>query len=195
SSTPRRVGRLRAADAGARRAVARRRCILTQGEPMTRVQLVVSLCALAVTAGCGSTVDHPSAVKVMNAALGGTIAADGQVVNANWTPTGGNVDVTLTNPVGSGSAHIVGPLQHANGAVSTTLDVTFTQWHDPVANITLDGALHEAGTFSTVAPLTGDVKLDGALTSTGSVAATVDFDLHGSYAPTGFSVTGDVGGQ
>jgi hypothetical protein len=162
---------------------------------MTRLQLFVSLCALASAAGCGSSVDHASAVKVMNSALGGTIAADGQIVKADWTPTGGAVDVTLTNPVGSGSAHVLGTLQHGNGAVSTTLDVTFTKWNDPIAGITLDGALHEAGTFSTVAPLTGDVKLDGALATTGSVAATVDFDLHGSYAPTGFSVSGDVGGN
>ncbi len=149
----------------------------------------------ALAAGCGSTVDHPSAVKVMNAAIGGTISADGQIVSADWTPTGGDVDITLTNPIASGNAHIVGTLAHGSDGVTTTLDVTFVHWSDPVANLTLDGALHEAGSFSTVAPLAGDVKLDGALTTTGSVAAHVDFDVHGSYAPSGFSVSGDVGGQ
>lgn len=155
------------------------------------------LCSLValLLAGCGSTVDHPSAVKVMNSALGGTIAADGQVVSTDWTPTGGDVDVTLTNPVGSGSAHVVGTLSKGSGAVSETVDVTFTQWHDPVANLTLDGALHEAGNFATVAPLAGDVVLDGALTASGSVDAKVDVDLKGSYSPSGFSVAGDVGGQ
>jgi hypothetical protein len=162
---------------------------------MTRLRIVLSLFTVAAAAGCGSTVDRPSAVKVMNAALGGTIAADGQVVSADWTPTGGAVDVTLTNKVGSGSAHIVGAVQHANGVVDTKLDVTFSNWNDPIAGITLDGALHEAGTFSTVLPLAGKVSLDGALVSSGAVAATVDFDLQGSYSPSGFSIKGDVGGQ
>ena len=165
---------------------------------MTRLHLMLQLVSLVglTLAGCGgATVDHPSAVKVMNAALGATMSADGKVVNANATPTSAQVDITLTNPLGSGTAQVAGAVANNAGVVSTTLDVTFSHWTDPVANVTLDGALHEAGSFSTVAPLAGDVKLTGALAASGAVNGAVDFDLAGSYGPGGLSISGDVGGQ
>ena len=162
---------------------------------MRRLTSLASLIALAAVAGCGNTVDHDSAVKVMNSALGATVAGDGQVVKADWTATGGDVDATLTNLAGSGSAHVTGSLHAVNGVVTTALDVSLTSWHDALANITLDGTLHEAGSFSAVAPLAGNVTLDGALAATGAVNATVDFDLQGSYSPIGFAIKGDVGGN
>jgi hypothetical protein len=162
---------------------------------MLRLTMLGSLCLIALAAGCGSSVDHDSAVKVMNSALTGTIAADGQVVHVDWTGSNGNVDVTLTNTLGTGTAHVVGTVTRNGNTTTESIDVTFTQWHDNIHNVTLDGTLHEAGTFSAPLPLSGDVTVTGAVAASGSVNATVDFDLHGSYSPTGFAVKGDVGGN
>lgn len=149
--------------------------------------------ALLAIAGCGnSELDHDSAVKVMSAALTGTAAADAHVMNGN---AAGDLDVTITNTAGSGTLHLVGSATSANGTVTTSLDLTFDHWTDLATNVTLDGALHERGTFTTQAPLTGDVKLSGMLAASGAVTGNVDFDLAGSYGPTGVSVTGHVGGQ
>ena len=164
---------------------------------MLRLPLLTvgSLSLLAMASGCSNGVDHASAVKVMSSALTGTVAADGQTVSADWTASGGQVHATLTNPVGSGTADVSGTVTKNGSTTSETIDVTFHAWNDPVNHVTLDGSLHEAGTFSSPLPLSGDVSLTGALAVSGDVDATVDFDLHGSYSPSGFSVTGDVGGQ
>lgn len=162
---------------------------------MLRLTLLGSVCLLAMAAGCSKPVDHDSAVKVMNSALTGTIAADGQVVSVDWTKTAGHVDLVVTNTLGNGSAHVVGTIEHNGSVTTTSVDVTFDAWTDPVHHVTLDGALHEAGTFSAPLPLAGDVTLTGALVASGSVDATVDFDLHGSYSPSGFAVKGDIGGN
>jgi len=154
-----------------------------------------SLFLFALTTGCSNGVDHASAVKVMSSALTGTVAADGQVVSVDWTPSGGHVDAALTNLAGRGSAQVTGTVVRHGAVTSTTVDVTFEDWTDPLNHVTLNGSLHEAGTFSSPLPLVGDVRLGGALAASGDVVATIDFDLHGSYSPTGLSVTGDVGGQ
>ncbi|HEX4460600.1 MAG TPA: hypothetical protein VIA18_21625 [Polyangia bacterium] len=146
-------------------------------------------------AGCGNSVDHDSAVKVMNLALTGTVAADGQVVSVNLQPNGGTVTASLTNLLGKGTANIDGSLLVANNVTSTKLDVALDDWQDPLQNLTLQGSLHEVGDFTSPLPLIGDVKLTGALAASGSINATVDFDLHGTYSLTGLHVTGDVGGQ
>ena len=162
---------------------------------MTRLMMLGSLCLLALAAGCGNSVDHDQAVTVMSSALTGTVAADGQVVNVDWTKAGGQVDVMLTNHAGSGTAQLTGSVVRNGSVTTTTVDVAFQNWNDPIHNVTLNGTLHEAGTFSAPLPLAGDVTLTGALAATGSVTATVDFDVHGTYSPTGFAVKGDVGGN
>jgi hypothetical protein len=166
-----------------------------KGDLMLRLLTLGSLFLFALTSGCGNSVDHASAVKVMGSALTATVAADGQVASVDWNASGGHLDVALTNKAGSGSAQVTGTVVRNGSVTSTTLDVTLKDWTDPLNHVTLNGSLHEVGTFSAPLPLAGDVQLNGALAATGDVVATVDFDLHGTYAPTGFSVTGDVGGQ
>ncbi len=163
---------------------------------MLRLTIVGSLGLLALAGGCSNNnVDHASAVKVMSSALTGTVAADGQVVTVDWTGSAGHVDVALTNTVGMGSAHVTGSVVHNGNLIDETVDVAFDNWTDPVEHVTLNGTLHEAGTFSAPLPLDGNVSLTGALAASGAVDATVDFDLHGSYSPTSFTVNGDVGGN
>jgi hypothetical protein len=157
--------------------------------------MIGSICAIALAAGCSNHVDHDSAVRVMNSALAGTVAADGQVVHVDWTSAGGHVDVALTNPAGTGSAQVVGTVTKNGSTTQESIDVTFNQWHDAIHNVTLDGTLHEAGTFSAPLPLAGDVTLSGAVAASGNVNAMVDFDLMGSYSASGFAVHGDVGGN
>jgi hypothetical protein len=150
---------------------------------------------LTLAAGCGSSVDHASAVQVMNLALSGTVAADGQVVSVNLDPAGGQITAALTNPAGSGTATVNGTLAHNGSVTTTTLDIELKDWSDLLHHVTLDGSLHEAGSFSSQLPLLGDVKLTGALAASGDISATVDFDLQASYSLTSLKVTGDVGGQ
>jgi hypothetical protein len=161
---------------------------------MNRLVSITPLFMLAL-GGCSSQVDHASAVKVMGSAMSATVAADGHVMSANWKPFAGQVSVTLNNPVGGGTAQILGTANDSNGVVSTTLDIAFNHWHDALENITLDGSLHEAGSFTSGVPLAGSVELNGALAVSGAVNGAVDFDVKGSYSPTGFSVSGQVGGQ
>src|SRR5260370_17230678 len=97
----------------------------------------------------------------------------------------------LSTPAG-GAAFSAGSAITNNGVTSTTLDINFTHWVDPLANITLDGSLHEAGSFTSGLPLAGSVQLNGALAVSGSVNAPVDFDVKGSYGPGGFSLTGSL---
>jgi hypothetical protein len=153
-----------------------------------------SLLVLALASGCNNGLDHASAVKVMNSALTGTHAAEAHVITWNSSPSAGQIDVTLTNPVG-GSAHLVGNAAKTASDLTTTFDLTLTQWVDLENNITLDGALHEAADFSQPLPVNGSVQLTGDLTASGAIKGAVDFDLKGSYSPTGFNVSGQVGGQ
>jgi hypothetical protein len=162
---------------------------------MLRLTSLGSLFLVALASGCGNNVDHASAVKVMNSALSGTIAAGGQVVSVETNANGGTVDASLTNLLGGGTAHVTGTVTHNGNMTTIDVDVTFKDWTDPLAHVTLNGALHEAGTFASPLPTAGDIDLSGALAVTGDVNATVDFDLHGKYSPTGLSVNGDVGGQ
>ena len=161
---------------------------------MPRLAMIGTVCLLAL-AGCGNSVDHDSAVKVASSALTVTGNANGQVVQIDTTKNGGQVDIMLTNHAGTGTAHVTGTIARNGNVTTTTVDVTLQNWHDPVENVTLDGTLHEAGTFSALSPIAGDVTVNGALSSTGAVHATVDFDVHGSYSATGFAVNGDVGGN
>ena len=153
--------------------------------------LALSLAAV----GCGSSVDHDSAVKVMNLALTGTVAADNQTVSVNLNPNGGTVTASLTNLLGTGTATVDGSLTHKGTLTTSSLVVALDDWSDPQQSIKLTGSLHESGSFSSQLPLLGDVKLTGALQSTGDINASVDFDLEGTYSLNGFKVTGDVGGQ
>jgi hypothetical protein len=162
---------------------------------MIRSTALGSICLLALAAGCSNSVDHASAVKVMNLALTGTVAADGQVVSVNVDASKGQLDVALTDSTGSGSAEVTGEVKHKGTITTTTVDVTFKDWTDPLNHVTLNGSLHEAGSFSSALPLLGDVKLTGALAATGDVVGTVDFDLQATYSLLGLSVKGDVGGN
>jgi hypothetical protein len=160
------------------------------------MQRLIPIFVIGALAGCSSpSVDQPSAMKVMTAAMTTTVSADGQVVKADWTPTNGQVDVTLTNPIGNGTAHVTGSASDVNNVITTAVDITFTHWSDVANDVTLDGALHEKGTFTTASPLAGNVEIDGALAASGSVNATVDFDIKGDYGPSGFDVSGNVGGN
>jgi hypothetical protein len=160
---------------------------------MHRLLSFGSILLLVVAAGCNnSTLDHDSAVKVSNSALTATTAANANVMT-NSTG-GGHIDVTLTS-VGGGTAHVVGTVSKSGDVLSTVLDITFDHWTDVANNVTLDGTLHEDGTFSSPLPLAGTVHLDGDLAASGSVSGTADFDIDGSYSTSGFSVTGHVGGQ
>jgi hypothetical protein len=160
---------------------------------MHRLLSFGSLFLFAMVSGCGgSTLDHESAVKVTNSALTATVAANAHVMASVGN---GHIDVALTNPHGTGSAQIDGTVAKTGDMLSTTLDVKLDHWTDVETNITLDGALHEAGTIAVPVPLSGSVELTGTLSASGAVTGVVDFDLKGSYSPTGFSVTGHVGGQ
>jgi hypothetical protein len=167
----------------------------TEEELMLRSTALGSIWLLALAAGCGNNVDHASAVKVMNLALTGTVAADGQVVSVDVDASAGKIDVGLTDSSGNGSAQVKGTITHKGTITSTTVDVTFKDWTDPLSHVTLNGSLHEAGSFSSALPLLGDIKLTGALAATGDVVGTVDFDLQATYSLLGLSVKGDVGGQ
>jgi hypothetical protein len=157
---------------------------------MTRLLAFGSLFVFALASGCNNGLDHDSAVKVASSALNGTVAADVHVMAGN-----GSVDVTIDNPNGTGSAHVTGTSTKNGNMLDTKLEVVFTHWTDSAANITLDGSLHEVGTFAAPLPLSGNVQLTGALAASGSVSGSADFDLTGSYSAGGFSVSGQVGGQ
>jgi hypothetical protein len=158
---------------------------------MNRLLSIGPLIVFALATGCNNGLDHDSAVKVASSALDGTVAADVHVMTGN----GGSVDVTIDNVAGTGSAHVTGAVSKTGDMITTNLDVVFSHWTDSAAKITLDGTLHETGAFSTPVPLSGNVQLTGALSASGAVTGSADFDLTGSYSPGGFSVAGQVGGQ
>jgi hypothetical protein len=161
---------------------------------MLRLLSIAPLFVLAI-AGCSNNVDHATAQKVMTSALTASATANGKVTGASWTPSAAQVNISVTNPIAAGTATITGSASAANGVVTTNVDITLNHWVDPVENITLDGSLHEAGSFTTGLPLAGSVQIDGAIAASGSVNATVDLTLKGSYGPSGVSVDGSVGGN
>lgn len=147
-----------------------------------------------VAAGCSSGLDQQSATKVMSSALGGTGAAQAMLKPQSGAANA-TFDGTIQNPSGSGSAHVSGSTTSSNAGWNMTFDITFAHWNDLASNVTLDGALHETASFSTMSPLVGSVKIAGHLTASGAVQGAVDFDLDVSYTSTKYQVTGNVGGS
>ena len=148
---------------------------------------------MLAAAGCNSGLDQQQATKVMSSALTGTASAQTQLKPMNGA-TNASFDGTIQNPAGSGSAHVTGSATQTANGWTQTFDITFTQWTDLASNVTLNGSLHEAASFTTMSPLVGSVKITGALTATGSVQGSVDFDLAVDYSPTNYQVVGNVGG-
>jgi hypothetical protein len=157
-----------------------------------RSGLPLAICAFLVV-GCNSGLDQQSAAKVMTSALGATGGAQAQfkptLDDANVT-----VDGAITNPAGSGSAHVSGAATQTANGWNVDFDVTLAGWTDLASNVTLDGTLHEAASFTTMSPFVGDVKITGRLQATGSVQANADFDVEASYSPTAVKLDGNVGG-
>jgi hypothetical protein len=154
---------------------------------------VLTIVSMLAAAGCNNGMDQQSATKVMSSALLGTGVAQQQL-----TPQPGQnsatVDATIQNPAGTGSAHVTGSATQTNGSWSVTFDITYTNWSDLAQNVTLNGSLHEAATFTTMAPLVGSVKITGNVAATGSVQGSADFDLAVDYSPTHYQASGHVGG-
>ncbi|MGZ3438414.1 MAG: hypothetical protein ACXVDD_02815 [Polyangia bacterium] len=148
---------------------------------------------LFVAAGCNSGLDQQSATKVMSSALTGTASAQMQLKPVN-NATSANFDGVIQNPAGSGSAHVTGAATSTASGWTVTFDITFNQWTDLASNVTLNGSLHEAASFTTMSPLVGSVKITGNLTASGAVQSAVDFDLAVDYSPTKYQVSGNVGG-
>jgi hypothetical protein len=158
------------------------------------MKLIAPLSLFAFLAvGCNSGLDQQSATKVMSSALGGTGAAQTML-----KPTSGSANATfngtIQNPSGSGSAQVSGSTTSSSGGWDMSFDITFAHWADLASNVTIDGALHETASFTTMSPLVGSVKISGHLTATGSVQGAVDFNLDVSYTSTKYQVTGNVGG-
>src|SRR5437773_1934904 len=135
--------------------------------------LIASVLALAA-AGCNNSLDQQSATKVMGSALTGTVAAQGKLKPVAGA-TNASFNGDILNPAGSGSAHVSGSATQTSNGWNVNFDITFNHWTDLASNVTLDGSLHEAASFSTMAPLVGSVKITGNVASTGSVQAAVDF--------------------
>ncbi|MCU1276549.1 MAG: hypothetical protein JWM53_95 [bacterium] len=146
-----------------------------------------------VVAGCSSGLDQQSATKVMSSALTGTAQAQTQLKPTTGA-TSASFDGTIQNPAGSGSAHVTGSASQTANGWNVAFDITFAQWTDLASNVTLDGALHESASFTTMSPLVGSVKITGNLTASGSVQSAVDFNLAVDYSPTKYQVSGNIGG-
>src|SRR4051794_15631937 len=126
----------------------------------------LGICMLLV-GGCSNNLDQQSATKVMTSALGGTAAAQVKlkpVAGANSA----SFDGDIVNPAGSGSAHATGSATSTANGWTVKFDITFNHWADLASNVTLDGSLHEAASFTTMSPLVGSVKITGDLAATGS---------------------------
>jgi hypothetical protein len=145
-------------------------------------------------AGCGSSVDQQSAVKVMSTALTGTGQAQAKLMPASGSSTA-SYNGTVTNPAGSGSATVSGTATQNGSAWSFVFDITYNHWTDAASNVTIDGALHETANFSSLNPLLGSFSLTGMLTASGAVQAHVDFNLSAVYSTTSIKITGNVGGN
>jgi hypothetical protein len=157
------------------------------------MRLITAALAVIAIAGCNNGMDQQSATKVMSSALIGTGQAQAQFKPTNGQ-TNASFDGTITNPAGSGSAHVTGSAVDNNGTWTVNFDITYTNWTDLAANVTLNGSLHESASFTTMSPLVGSVKITGDVAATGSVQGTADFDLAVDYSPTKYQVSGHVGG-
>jgi hypothetical protein len=154
---------------------------------------LLSVLFALVAAGCNSGLDQQSATTVMASALTGTGAAQMQLKPLS-PATNASFDGTIQNPAGTGSAHVSGSATQSASGWTVLFDITFTKWTDLASNVTLDGALHESATFTTMSPFVGSVKITGNVTASGAVQSSVDFDLAVDYSPTKYQVVGDVGG-
>jgi hypothetical protein len=154
--------------------------------------VLASLMMVAIT-GCNSGLDQQSATEVMSSALTGTAAAQAQ-----FKPTTNNsnasFDGDITNPAGTGSAHVTGSATQTSTGWDVKFDITFNQWTDLATNVTLNGGLHETASFTTMSPFVGNVAITGSLAATGAVQSSVDFDVAVDYSPTKYDVVGHVGG-
>lgn len=155
--------------------------------------LLLSIAFVFVAAGCNSGLDQQSATKVMSSALVGTGSAQMQFKPMNGG-SNASFDGTIQNPAGTGSAHVTGAANQTASGWTVTFDITFSQWTDLATNVTLNGALHESASFTTMSPFVGSVKITGNLAATGAVQSSVDFDLAVDYSPTKYQVSGHVGG-
>jgi hypothetical protein len=129
----------------------------------------------------------------MSSALTGTAAAQAQ-----FKPTTNNsnasFDGDIQNPAGTGSAHVTGSATQSSSGWDVKFDISFNQWTDLATNVTLNGALHETASFTTMSPFVGNVAITGSLAATGAVQSSVDFDVAVDYSPTKYDVVGHVGG-
>ena len=156
--------------------------------------MIVALAGMAVAlGGCNNGLDQQSATKVMSSALTGTGAAQMQLTPKNGA-TSASVDADIQNPDGSGSAHVTGAATQTGSGWNVTFDITFSHWADLATGVTLDGALHENASFTTMSPFVGQVSVTGNVTASGAVQGSVDFDMNVSYSPTQYQVAGHVGG-
>lgn len=157
------------------------------------MRLVLASLMMVAIGGCNSGLDQQSAAKVMSSALTGTAAAQAQ-----FKPTTNNsnasFDGDITNPAGTGSAHVTGSATQTASGWDVKFDITFNQWTDVATNVTLNGGLHETASFTTMSPFVGNVAITGSLAATGAVQSSVDFDVAVDYSPTKYDVVGHVGG-
>lgn len=157
------------------------------------MRLTLATLMMVALAGCNSGMDQQSATKVMSSALTGTGAAQMQLTPKNGA-TNATVDADIQNPAGSGSAHVTGTATQTGSGWNVVFDITFSHWTDLATNVTLDGALHESASFTTMSPFVGQVTLTGNVAASGAVQGSVDFDMNVSYSPTQYQVAGHVGG-
>jgi hypothetical protein len=155
---------------------------------------ILSFALLLGITGCSPSVDQKSSVQVMGAALQGTSQAQAKLMGS-VTGNSAQFDGDVTNPAGTGSAHVSGSAQSGASGWNSTFDISYTHWVDAASNITLDGSLHESASFTTLDPLVGSAHLSGTLHATGAVQAEVDFDLTVTYSTTGVDMSGSIGGN
>ena len=157
------------------------------------MRLVLASLMMVAVGGCNSGLDQQSAAKVMSSALTGTATAQAQ-----FKPTTNNsnasFDGDIQNPAGTGSAHVTGSAVQSSSGWDVKFDISFNQWTDLASNVTLNGALHETASFTTMSPFVGNVAITGSLAATGAVQSSVDFDVAVDYSPTRYDVVGHVGG-
>jgi hypothetical protein len=156
-------------------------------------RIVTTLFALSL-AGCGPSVDQQSAVKVMGAALNGTNQAQTQL-QQSMSGSSATFNGEITNPAGTGSAQVNGSITSSANAFAETFDIAYAHWNDVASGVILDGTLHEDASFSSLNPPIGSAHLNGALIASGTVEATVDFDVTSSYQTGSVQITGNVGGN
>ncbi len=154
--------------------------------------LVIVLAAVAT--GCGPSVDQQSAAKVMTATFSGVGQAQGKIMPAAGQ-TSASFNGSVTNPSGTGSATVNGSATQNGTSWAETVDITFVNWSDPATGVTVNGALHESATFSSMNPLSGTASVSGDVKSSGSVNADVGIDIKATYNAGAFTLDGDVGGN